>query len=82
MLCVCVTPPPINIAAPEPVFMKLGIYIMAPESFSAAYFIMWRVLGTEICIRIVSSFYYNLTLRECYLLLHCYTFTQFTISTL
>jgi hypothetical protein len=30
---------PINFWVPEPIFMKLGIYIMAPEPISMAYFI-------------------------------------------
>jgi hypothetical protein len=37
MLPVCI--PPINFRMPEPVFMKLGMYIMAPEHISMVYFI-------------------------------------------
>jgi hypothetical protein len=32
------TPPPINFGILEPIFMKLGIYIMAPEPISTAYY--------------------------------------------
>jgi hypothetical protein len=38
--------------------------------------------ATEDVVRIVNSFYYNLTRRDYNHLLHCYTFTQLTISTL
>jgi hypothetical protein len=31
--------PPINLCIPEPIFMKLGMYIMAPEIIPKAYFI-------------------------------------------
>jgi hypothetical protein len=31
--------PPINFWMPEPIFMKLGVYIMASEPTSTAYFI-------------------------------------------
>jgi hypothetical protein len=34
-LCVCVYPP-INFWMPEPIFMKLGTYITAPEPISKA----------------------------------------------
>jgi hypothetical protein len=37
--CVCVYHPPINFWMPEPVFMKLGMYIMAREPILTAYFI-------------------------------------------
>jgi hypothetical protein len=37
-LCVCVFPP-VNFWMPEPIFMKLGIYIVARESISTADFI-------------------------------------------
>jgi hypothetical protein len=36
-ICMCI--PPFQIWMREPVFMKLGIYFMAPETISAAYFI-------------------------------------------
>jgi hypothetical protein len=40
MLCVCVSPPPQNqIWMPEAIFMKPGMYIMASEPISTAYFI-------------------------------------------
>jgi hypothetical protein len=38
MLCVCVSPP-INFQVPEPIFIKLGMYIMACEPISTVYFI-------------------------------------------
>jgi hypothetical protein len=31
--------PPFNFSMPEPIFMKLGTYIMAPEPISTAYFL-------------------------------------------
>jgi hypothetical protein len=37
-VCLRVYVSPINFRMPEPVFMKLGMYIMAPESISTAYF--------------------------------------------
>jgi hypothetical protein len=37
-LCVCESLP-INFWMPEPVFIKLGMYIMAPEPISTAYFL-------------------------------------------
>jgi hypothetical protein len=37
VLCVCVSPP--NSWIPEPILMKLGLYIMAPEPISTASFI-------------------------------------------
>jgi hypothetical protein len=39
MLSVCLCVPPINFWMPEPIFMKLGMYVMEPESISTAYFI-------------------------------------------
>jgi hypothetical protein len=36
-VCLCI--PPINFWMPEHMFMKLGMYIVAPELISAAYFI-------------------------------------------
>jgi hypothetical protein len=36
-VCVCI--PTINFWMPEPIFMKLGMYIMAPEPIATAYFI-------------------------------------------
>jgi hypothetical protein len=40
-LCVCLSvyPSPINFWMPEPIFMKLGMYIMAPEPISTTYFV-------------------------------------------
>jgi hypothetical protein len=37
--CLCLYIPPINFWMPEPIFMKLGMYIMTPEPISTAYFI-------------------------------------------
>jgi hypothetical protein len=37
-LCVCESPR-INLGMPEPIFMKLGMYIMAPEPILTAYII-------------------------------------------
>jgi hypothetical protein len=36
-LCVCITHP-INFQMREPLFVELGMYIMAPEPLSSAYF--------------------------------------------
>jgi hypothetical protein len=36
---VSANPPAVNFRIPEPILMKLGAYIMAPESISATYFI-------------------------------------------
>jgi hypothetical protein len=38
MLCVCVSPL-IKFGKPQPIFMKLGMYVMAPEPIPMAYFI-------------------------------------------
>jgi hypothetical protein len=38
LLAVCGSPP-INFQMPEPIFMKLGMYIMAPKPILMAYFI-------------------------------------------
>jgi hypothetical protein len=38
-LCVCVSPPPINFWMSKQILMKLGMYIIAPEPISTAYFI-------------------------------------------
>jgi hypothetical protein len=38
MFRVCLFIPPKNFLMPEPIFMKLGVYIMPPEPVSAAYF--------------------------------------------
>jgi hypothetical protein len=39
MLSVCMCIPPIKFRTPEPIFMYFGMYIMAPESISIAYFL-------------------------------------------
>jgi hypothetical protein len=39
-LALCVYRPPINFWIPEPIFIKFGMYIMAPEHISKAYFIV------------------------------------------
>jgi hypothetical protein len=38
-LCICTVYPPINFWMPEKIFMNLGMYVMARESISTAYFI-------------------------------------------
>jgi hypothetical protein len=37
-LCVCVSPLPVNFWMPEPIFMKLGMYMMTREAIRKAYF--------------------------------------------
>jgi hypothetical protein len=37
-LCVC-EPTPMNFLMREPIYMKLGMHIMAPEPISTSYFI-------------------------------------------
>jgi hypothetical protein len=39
MLSVCLCIPSINFRMPEPIFMKLDMYIVAPEPISMVYFI-------------------------------------------
>jgi hypothetical protein len=39
MRSVCLCIPRINFRMPEPIFMKLGMYIMTPEAISTPYFI-------------------------------------------
>jgi hypothetical protein len=48
-LCVCESTP-INFLIPEPIFMKLGIYIMAPEPVSAAHFINPSSQSVSVCV--------------------------------
>jgi hypothetical protein len=36
--CLCLWIPPINFRMLEPIFMKIGMYIMAPEPIWTAYF--------------------------------------------
>jgi hypothetical protein len=38
-MCVCLCIPHIDFCMPEPIFTKLGMYIIASEAFSPAYFI-------------------------------------------
>jgi hypothetical protein len=48
--CVCVSaypPPPINFWTPEPIFMKLGTYITAPEPISTAWL---KAPPTRLCL--------------------------------
>jgi hypothetical protein len=54
MLSVCLYIPPINFWTHEPIFMKLGMYIMAPESISAAYFITRSHQPLCLCIPVSS----------------------------
>jgi hypothetical protein len=37
-LCICISPP-INFWMPGPIYMKLGMYTMAPDLISAAHFV-------------------------------------------
>jgi hypothetical protein len=48
--CLCVCIPPINFKMPEPIFMKLGMCIMAPEPISTAYFINPSQQSVYMCI--------------------------------
>jgi hypothetical protein len=50
---VCEPPPPINLWMPEPIFMKLGMYITAPEPISTAYFI--NPSHQSVCLFVYSS---------------------------
>jgi hypothetical protein len=40
---------PLNFLMLEPIFMKLGMYIMAPEPISAAYFITPSLISLRVC---------------------------------
>jgi hypothetical protein len=48
-VCVSVYPPH-QLLMPEPIFMKVNIYITAPESISTAYFINPSNLSVYVCI--------------------------------
>jgi hypothetical protein len=50
MLCVCLYIPHINFRMAEPVFMKLGMYIMAPELISTECFINPSL--NSVCLRV------------------------------
>jgi hypothetical protein len=54
---------------------------MADKSPVTQYYIV-ACFGTGDAVQIGNWFYYNLTRRDYNHLLHCYTFTQLTISTL
>jgi hypothetical protein len=51
-VCVPVTPPPptINFSIPEPIFMKLGAHIMAPEPIKSAYLINPSHQSVSVCV--------------------------------
>jgi hypothetical protein len=53
-LCVCSPPPPppINLWTLEPNFMKIGIYVMAPDSISEAYLI--KPSHRSVCLSLIS----------------------------
>jgi hypothetical protein len=42
--------PPVNLRMPEPVFMKLGMSVMAPELISTAYFINPFHQPVSVCV--------------------------------
>jgi hypothetical protein len=48
-LYMSVNSPPISFSIPEPVFMKLGLYVMAPELMSAAYFVNPSHQSVSVC---------------------------------
>jgi hypothetical protein len=48
-LCVCESPF-INFRMPVPIFMKLGMYIIAPVSITTMYFINPLVISLRVCI--------------------------------
>jgi hypothetical protein len=54
-LCVCLRnpPPPANFWMAEPISMKLGTYIMAPEPISTAYFI--KPAYQSVCLHVYPS---------------------------
>jgi hypothetical protein len=53
-VCVSVNPPPINFWNPEPIYMKLGMYIMAPMPISTACFI--NSTHQSVCLRVYPSY--------------------------
>jgi hypothetical protein len=56
-VCVSVNPPlppPINFWMPQPIFMKLGMYIMATEPISEAYFI--NPSHRSVCLYVYPSY--------------------------
>jgi hypothetical protein len=50
-VCVC-APSPVNLLMIEPVFMKLGMYIMTPEPISIAYFV--NFYHQSVCLYVYS----------------------------
>jgi hypothetical protein len=51
MLSVCLCIPPINFSMAQPIFMKFGMHIMAPEPISTAYFIIPLItLCVYVCV--------------------------------
>jgi hypothetical protein len=59
MLCVCLWIPPINFWIPEPIFMKLGIHIMATELFWMAYFVNYSHQSKCLYVRIARQWLGN-----------------------
>jgi hypothetical protein len=53
MLSMCLHIPPINISMPKPIFIKLGMYIMAPGPISAAYLINPSHQAVSVCIPLI-----------------------------
>jgi hypothetical protein len=49
-LYVCVYHPLINLLMPEPIFMKLSNYIMAPEPISVAYYLNPSHQSVYLCV--------------------------------
>jgi hypothetical protein len=58
-MCLCI--PPINFWIPEPIFMKLGMYIMAPEPISTAYYI--NPSHQSVCLYVYPSYHCKATAR-------------------
>jgi hypothetical protein len=56
MLSVCLWIPPVNLWMAEPIFIKLGMYIMAPEPISTTYFI--NLSRKSVCLYVYSSFFF------------------------
>jgi hypothetical protein len=52
MLCVYLKISHINFRIPEQIFMKLGMYVIAPESISTAYFI--NSSNQSVCLHVSS----------------------------
>jgi hypothetical protein len=53
-LCVC-EPAPTNFRMPEPIFVKLGMYVMAPEPIPTTYYI--NPSHHSVCLYMYSSYH-------------------------